>query len=176
MIEGWRSQHAGVGNAHKTGLLWSGATYAPVAVSMSDAQYVESQKFSIHQVANILRVPAKRIGAEGDEKEGEFDPAIDAQELLTYSLLSWITRVEQGFGLDDDLFPDKSVAPSTIVNGLLRADYKTRMEGHLKGRQAGWITANEIRHEEGYPSHPDGDELQATPVGGAPNPTDSTQA
>lgn len=174
MMEGWRSQHQGVSNSRKTGLLWDGMTYESVGVSMADAQYVESQKFGIHEVANILRVPAKRIGGEGDEAERQFDPAIDSQELLTYSLSPWIRRIEQGLALDDDLFPDKTVKPRVLTDELLRADFKTRMEGWFRARQAGIFTANDIRLKEGEPAIEGGDVLQLTPVGGAPNPTSPT--
>ena len=171
MIEGWRSQHQGVSNSHKTALLWNGATYDTVGVSMVDAQYIEWRKFSVHEVANILRVPPKEIGAEATEGDAEVDPAIDSQKLLRRSLSPWIKRIMDGLALDDDLFPDKTVRPRMLTDELLRADFKTRFEAYLRARQAGIFTSNEIRLKEGETTHPDGDELQATPVGGAPNPS-----
>jgi len=34
------------------------------------------------------------------------------------------------------------------VDGLLRGDYKSRMEGYAIGRQNGWMSANDIRELE----------------------------
>jgi hypothetical protein len=34
------------------------------------------------------------------------------------------------------------------LDGLLRGDYKTRMDGYAIGRQNGWLSANDIRELE----------------------------
>ena len=38
------------------------------------------------------------------------------------------------------------------VDGLLRGDYKSRMEGYAIGRQNGWLSINDIRRLEDMPS------------------------
>ena len=169
MREGWDFQHKGPSNAGKVGLLWGGATYQPIQMTMSDAQFIESQRFSIEQIARIFRVPARLLGIT-DSSETRITPEQHGMEFLTYSLLPWLIRLEQALYLDDDLFPDKSLFPEFLTDGLLRADTASRYAAYVQARQAGWLSANEIRRMENLPPVPGGDEVQATPVGGAPNP------
>lgn len=70
---------------------------------------------------------------------------------------------------DLDMFPREDLTPEWLVDGLLRADTATRYDAYIKARQAGWLSANEIRAFENLPPVEGGDEVQQTPVGGAPN-------
>lgn len=168
MLAQWNERHGGVGNSHRTGLLTNGATYTPFGVNLKDALYIEAQNFGVEQVARIYRVPPEKIGAKSESTPGELD-AVN-QDFLTYSLLPWLRRIVQGLARDRDLFPDRTVVPEFVVEGLLRADTKTRFEAYMKARQGGIYTANEIRAKEDMPPIEGGDQLQLTPVGGAPNP------
>jgi phage portal protein BeeE len=88
---------------------------------------------------------------------------------LQFGLAPWMARLEQGLSADADLFPVADMRVRFEPDGLLRADIKTRYEAYRLARQGGWITGNEIRCKEGLPEITGGDELQQTPVGGAPN-------
>lgn len=169
LIEGWNARHQGVGSSHRTGLLTNGAKYQPLGVSMQDAAYVESQRFSVQQIARIFRVPAAMIGDDTAQKPSATHPEVVNQAFLQFSLGPWLTRVEQGLWKDPDLFPDRGLKPSFVVEAILRADITSRYQAYLWAKQAGWMTANEIRAKEDMPSIAGGDELQQTPVGGAPN-------
>jgi HK97 family phage portal protein len=170
IIEGWNAGHRGVANAHKTGLLTNGAKYQPLGVTMQDAAYVESQRFSVQQIARIFRVPASMIGDDSAQKPSNTHPEVVNQAFLQFSLQPWLTRIEQGLAKDPDLFPTRTLKPSFVVEAILRADITSRYQAYLWAKQAGWLTANEIRAKEDMPEIEGGDQLQATPVGGAPNP------
>lgn len=90
--------------------------------------------------------------------------------LLTYTLGPWRIRWRDALWSDPDIFPDRRLRPNFPTEALRQVDLKTQTEAEHHRRQAGVMTANEIRRPLGLPDHPDGDELQATPVGGAPNP------
>jgi HK97 family phage portal protein len=169
LMEGWNARHQGVGNSHRTGLLTNGAKYQPLGVSMQDAAYVESQRFTVQQIARIFRVPAAMIGDDTAQKPSNTHPEVANQAFLQFSLQPWLTRIEQALWKDSDLFPDRSLRPSFVVEAILRADITSRYQAYLWAKQAGWLTANEIRAKEDMPSIEGGDELQQTPVGGAPN-------
>ncbi len=62
-----------------------------------------------------------------------------------------------------------SVHRDDLADAVLRPDIQTRYDAYRLARQGGWVTANEIREKENLPPHAQGDELQVTPVGGAPN-------
>lgn len=176
LMEGWNAGHKGVSNAHKTGLLTNGAKYQSIGVSMQDAAYVESQRFSVQQIARIFRVPSSMIGDDSAQKTSNTHPEVANQAFLQFSLQPWLTRIEQALWKDSDLFPDKSIKPAFVVEAILRADITSRYQAYLWAKQAGWLTANEIRGKEDMPPIEGGDELQQTPVGGAPNPGQPTPA
>lgn len=148
-------------------LVWGGWKMEKVELSLVDAQFIEAQNFTVGDIGRMTGVPGRKLG---DPNAPETDPQREDLDLLMYGLLPWIIPLEQSLRADDDLFPDKSLQPKFFTDVLLRADMKTRFESYLRARQAGWLMANEIRREEGREDHPDGDTLQATPVGGAPNP------
>lgn len=170
LIEGWNMRHKGVGQSHQTGLLTNGAKYQALGVSMQDAAYVDSQRFSVQQIARIFRVPASMIGDDSAQKPSNTHPETVNQAFLQFSLGPWLSRIEQALWKDPDLFPDKSIKPAFVVEAILRADITSRYQAYLWAKQAGWLTANEIRAKEDMPQVEGGDELQQTPVGGAPNP------
>lgn len=163
--DSWESRHGGVYNSHRVGLLWAGAEYEAIGISLRDAQFIEAQKFSIAQLARITGVPRRLLEDEVDTE----NPELENLRFLTYGVGPWIQRLAQGLHADDDLFPDKRFFPRFLTNALLRGDFRSRAQGYREARQGGWLTANEIRGEEGWDAHPDGDVLQKTPVGGAPN-------
>lgn len=148
-------------------VMWGGWELDKMELSLADAQFVESQQFTVGDVGRMLGIPGRKLG---DPNAPDTDGEREDQDFLQYGLLSWMQGLEQGLHLDDDLFPDKDAKPAFFTGGLIRASMKVRYESYLRARQAGWMEANEIRAEEGKPAHPDGSGLQATPVGGAPNP------
>lgn len=163
--DSWEARHAGAGNAHRVGILWGGASYDTVGINLNDAQFIESMGWTVEQVARMYRVPKKMLTGEADET----DPEVENLRFATYSLQPWTSRIEQALSMDRDLFPDGSRHAAFNLEPLLRANFSVRATSYREARQGGWMTANEIRRREGMPDHTDGDQLQVTPVGGAPN-------
>jgi HK97 family phage portal protein len=168
MRELWEDRHRGGRNHHKTAVAFGGATYKTIGVNAADAQIVEAQQWGVHQMARCFRLPGWILDAqEGPSRMTSEDRRT---ELLIFSILPWTMRIEQALEADSDLFPDGSgLFPATLTDSLLRADTKTRYQAYLQGRQAGWLSANDIRAKENEPPIDGGDEYQTTPVGGAPN-------
>ena len=86
----------------------------------------------------------------GDLEKSSFNN-IEQQpmEFVKYTLNPWVVRWEQS--LHKALLSDKERKDYFIrfnVDGLLRGDYKSRMEGYAIGRQNGWLSANDIRSLE----------------------------
>jgi HK97 family phage portal protein len=164
----WSSHHQGPGRFHQPAILARGAQWKPIGISLADAQFAESSRFGVEQVARIFRIPPALLGLETTRPTPTEQDAI---RFLKFSLGPRLKRIEQALAADPDLFPEASaLQPEFLADGLLRADTQVRYEAYKAARQAGWLTANEIRAMENLPPDPRGDELQATPVGGAPNP------
>lgn len=166
ILETWAANHGnGVHNAHKPAVLAGGAELEKIPINMRDAAYVEAARMGIEDIANIYRIPKHMLGV------GEPVGNTAEQEMIRFyqtSLLPRIRRIEQGFNASA-LFEGTDLTPEFLIDGLLRADAETRYNNALKARQGGILTANELRALEGYPPLAGGDELQMTPVGGAPN-------
>lgn len=165
----WNSAHAGAGRARRTAVLGGGAELTVMPVNMQDLAMVDQMKMSVHDVARVFGLPAQLITG---------DPIGDTQQVteqfLKFCLAPRMRRIESALRADQQLFPPQDeLYPEFKADSLLRPSTRERYEAMLKARQAGWLTANEIRALENYPAVEGGDDLQMTPVGGAPNLTQS---
>lgn len=169
LADTWDSQHAGVDRAGATAVIGGGASLETVPVSLVDAQFVESMRFSVEQVARVFGVPAALLDAGSRNSQ---DTQALTEQFVKFCLVSRMSRIERALAADPDLFATTgSLYPEFLADGLLRPSTRERFESYKAGIQAGWLTQNEVRKLENYPPKDGGDELQTTPVGGAPNPT-----
>lgn len=144
--ESWNKGFSG-NNAHKVAILEEGMKYTPISISPEQAQFLETRKFQIDEIARIFRVPPHMVG---DLEKSSFSN-IEQQslEFVKYTLEPWIIRWEQSLNralLTEKEKPDYFVKFN--VDGLLRGDYQSRMNGYATARQNGWMSANDIRELE----------------------------
>jgi HK97 family phage portal protein len=168
ILEIWRETHGGVMNSHRPAILASGAELDKVPINLEDALVVEAQQFGIREVARIFNVPPSLLGAEGAATASSASE--EADRFLRFSLGPRLRRIELAFRADPDLFGGTDLFPEFLIDALLRPDTATRYTAYVAARQAGWLSANEIRELENRPPVEGGDDIQVTPVGGAPNP------
>lgn len=145
--EAWQSQFGGSGNSGKVAVLEEGMKYTPISISPEQAQFLETRKFQINEIARIFRVPPHMVG---DLEKSSFSN-IEQQslEFVKYTLDPWVIRWEQS--LSRALFSQdekKNYFFKFNVEGLLRGDYASRMTGYATARQNGWMSANDIRELE----------------------------
>lgn len=172
--DGFESRHGGPANAGRPAMMWGGWSIDRIAVSLDDAQFMEASRFAVQDIGRMTGVPGGMLDEPAGNRALPTKPEEENMRFLTYGLAPWMARFEQGLAADPDLFPEPDWNVEHDHNGLLRADMLTRFDANRLARQGGWITANEIRKTEGLPPIEGGDELQQTPVGGAPNTTDPT--
>ena len=145
--ESWQSTFGGSGNANKIAVLEEGMKYTPIGISPEQAQFLETRKFQINEIARIFRVPPHMVG---DLEKSSFSN-IEQQslEFVKYTLDPWVVRWEQS--IQRSLFSRDEKAAYFVkfnLEGLLRGDYQSRMNGYAIGRQNGWMSANDIRELE----------------------------
>ena len=121
--------------------------YTPISINPQEAQFLETRKFQINEIARIFRVPPHMVG---DLEKSSFSN-IEQQslEFVKYTLEPWLIRWEQSiqrslFSADEK----KQYFVKFNVDGLLRGDYASRMTGYATARQNGWMSANDIRELE----------------------------
>ena len=145
--ESWQSTFGGSGNANKIAVLEEGMKYTPIGISPEQAQFLETRKFQINEIARIFRVPPHMVG---DLEKSSFSN-IEQQslEFVKYTLDPWVTRWEQSIQRSL-LTPEEKSTYFVKFNleGLLRGDYQSRMNGYATARQNGWMSANDIRELE----------------------------
>ena len=157
--ESWNAAYGGSSNAHKVAVLEEGMKYSAISISPNEAQFLETRKFQINEIARIFRVPPHMVG---DLEKSSFSN-IEQQslEFVKYTLDPWVIRWEQSLSralLTKD--EKKDLFFKFNVEGLLRGDYQSRMAGYATARQNGWMSANDIRELENMdriPSEKGGD-------------------
>ncbi|MEA4938537.1 MAG: phage portal protein [Christensenella sp.] len=145
--ESWNSAYQGSANAHKIAVLEEGMKYTPIGIAPEQAQFLETRKFQINEIARIFRVPPHMLA---DLEKSSFSN-IEQQslEFVKYTLDPWVVRWEQS--MCRVLFSESEKPAYFIkfnVDGLLRGDYVSRMSGYATARQNGWMSANDIRELE----------------------------
>lgn len=142
--DSWNANHAGFGKAHKTAILEEGMKFNPMSLSQKDAEFLETRKFQVTEIARWFNVPPSLIG---DLERATFKNT-EQQNLsfVMHSLRPWLVRFEQEFNRKLFKESEKSKLFSEHdVDGLLRGDLKTRYEGWRSAIGAGWMTRNEVR-------------------------------
>ena len=145
--ESWQSTFGGSGNANKIAVLEEGMKYTPIGISPEQAQFLETRKFQINEIARLFRVPPHMVG---DLEKSSFSN-IEQQslEFVKYTLDPWVIRWEQSIQRSLLSKDEKAVYFVKFnLEGLLRGDYQSRMNGYAIGRQNGWMSANDIRELE----------------------------
>ena len=152
--ESWNSVYRGVSNAHKIAVLEEGMKYQQIGIPPEEAQFLETRKFQVNEIARLYRIPPHMVG---DLDKSSFSN-IEQQslEFVKYTLDPWVIRWEQSLQRSLLLPGEKGKYFIKLnVDGLLRGDYQSRMNGYAVGRQNGWFSANDIREMENMNPIPD---------------------
>jgi len=153
--ESWNAVYQGSGNAHRVAVLEEGMKFQSIGIPPEQAQFLETRKFQLNEIARIFRIPPHMVG---DLEKSSFSN-IEQQslEFVMYTLDPWVIRWEQA--IQRALFSTtekKEYFAKFNVNGLLRGDYQSRMQGYAVGRQNGWLSADDIRELEDMNKLPEG--------------------
>lgn len=146
----WQDNYAGWRNAGKPLILESGMKAKAIGMSNADAQFLESRKAQVAEIARWYRVPPHMLG---DLDRATFSN-IEHQsiEFVTHTIRPWLVRLEQSMARDL-LFESerrRGLFVSHTVEGLLRGDIKTRYEAYASAITNGWMSRNEVRRLENF--------------------------
>ena len=145
--ESWNAVYQGSSNAHRVAVLEEGMKFQAIGIPPEQAQFLETRKFQINEIARIFRVPPHMLA---DLEKSSFSN-IEQQslEFVKYTLDPWVIRWEMAF--QKALFTPSEKKQYFVkfnLDGLLRGDYQSRMSGYATGRQNGWLSSNDIRELE----------------------------
>ena len=119
-------------------------TFTPLSMPNNEAQFLETRRFQVTEICRIFRVPPHMIG---DLERATFSN-IESQNIsfAVHTIRPWLVRIEQA--VNRALIPQNEKGRFYVqfnIDGLMRGDYKSRMEGYAIARQNGWMSANDIR-------------------------------
>ena len=150
----WQEAYGGPHKANRVAVLEEGMKFTPISINPQEAQFLETRKFQIEEIARIFRVPLHLIG---DLDHATFSN-IEEQSLeyVQYTLQPWLIRWEQA--IQRSLFtPEekKTMFCRFNVDGLLRGNYQSRMQGYSIGIANGFMSVNDVRALEQMDLIPD---------------------
>lgn len=158
LLASWNKIHQGLQNAGNPGVLEEGMTVETVGSAARDMEFLAMQKFSVEQVARIFRVPLHLIQSLDKATFGNIEH--QSIDFVMHTVRPWARRVEAR--VNRTLFGPKESAryfAEFNLEGLLRGDSAGRAAFYATMRNAGIMTANEIREKENLNPIEGGDEL-----------------
>ena len=160
LVEDLRAKHAGLSKAHSAILLPHGITASKVSIPPDDAQFIETRKMQVEEVARIFRIPLHMIQAE--TKSTSWGTGIESMSrgFVIYTLRPWLCRIEQV--LNRSLLAEgeqREYFFEFLVDALLRGDQQARAEYFTAAIQNGWMSRNEVREIENKNPVDGGDEF-----------------
>jgi HK97 family phage portal protein len=137
-----------VNNAHKLIILEEGMKYQKIGIPANDAQFIESRKFELEEIARYFGIQLHMI--QNLDRSTNNNIEQQSIEFKTYAIQPWAVTWEQEtwrslLTLDEQ---NQNYYAKFNLNALMRGDYKTRMEGYRTGVQMGLYSLNEVRRLE----------------------------
>lgn len=148
--------HSGLSNAHRVAVLEEGVKWESIAIPPEEAQFIETRKFSVLEVARVFNLPPHKLR----DMNGSGYNSLESENraFLSETLLPWLQRFEQeaNWKLFNGFERGRYFVRHN-VEGLLRADQAQRFASYALGRNWGFYSVNEIREMEDLPPIKGGD-------------------
>jgi HK97 family phage portal protein len=148
--------HKSYKKAHKTGVLSGGAKYTKTGTAPDEAQMLESRKLAIEEIARMFRVPPHMIAITTPGAMSYASLEQNNINFVVHTLRPYLEKIEQAY---TTLLPSEAFIKFN-VDGLLRGDYTTRIQGYSIGLQAGFYSVNDVRRFEDLRPVDEGDQFR----------------
>lgn len=144
--DGWERRHKGLNNAHRVAILDRGMKFVEMGMNHADAQLIEGYRQSVADVAMAFGIPLHMLSVSG--ATSNWGTGIEQQSI---GFIAYVVRPHyeaQEAALNHALQTASGVQKFYFehnADGLLRGDFKSRMDGFALMIQWGLATPNEIR-------------------------------
>ena len=145
--QSFNRKHQGTKKSHNIGILTENAKWKPIAINHQQMQFLESRKFNKLEICGLFRVPPYLIGDLSETTKLGSSIEENNRTFYELTLLPYINRIEQAMTM---MLPRGQFA-RIDVSGLLRASIQQRYQAYNLGRNAGFLSVNEIRAKEDLP-------------------------
>jgi HK97 family phage portal protein len=133
-------------NRGKMLVLDQGMKYHEVGLNNTDAQFLESRKFEISEIARWFGIPPHKLADLDRSTNNNIEQ--QALEYINDGLLIWTETWEASVEAEL-LFDSEGLEVEFDFRKLLRGDSTTRYNNSKNGIFAGWLTRNEAREDDG---------------------------
>lgn len=179
MSKRWAAGSAGISNIANPPVLSNGTKYVPITISPADAQWLDSRKYSVTEIARLFGVPGWLVNDQ--EKSTSWGSGIDSMftAFVIVTLSEYAKRIEQR--LRREVVPDPEQYDVQFdFRAQLRGDPASRAAYYNAGITGGWLVPNDVRDYEELPRVEWGDvpylphntsaaqQGQGSPAGGTP--------
>lgn len=152
-------QRRGLDQAHRLLFLEEGMKYKSLGETPEHSQLKDSRIFQVQDVGRIFGVPPHQLY----DTDRAFQSNVEDMgiEFVQYTLRGWLVRWEQVYNWS--LFTPaerRTLYAEHEVDGLLRGNFKARMEGYEIARRQGLITPADVARRENWA--PPADDRYAT--------------
>jgi HK97 family phage portal protein len=147
LVDGFDARHRGFRKAHKTGVLFGGAKYVKTTVDNDAAQFIDSRRLAVEDVARAFNIPTHLLGLPGTNTYSSVEQNNIA--FVVHTLRPIVQKLESGYSVLLNTVPGGEQAFLKFnMDGLLRADVQSRMAAYSVGLQSGFLTINDVRRLE----------------------------
>jgi HK97 family phage portal protein len=150
LVDGFDARHKGFRKSHKTGVLSGGAKYVQTTMENDRAQFIDSRRMAVEDVARAFNIPPHLLGLPGTNTYSSVEQNNIA--FVTHTLRPIVQKLESAFTPLMASEPGGATAfVKFTLDGLLRGDANSRFTAYSTGLQAGYLTINDIRRLEDLP-------------------------
>jgi HK97 family phage portal protein len=150
LVDGFDARHKGFRKSHKTGVLSGGAKYVQTTMENDRAQFIDSRRMAVEDVARAFNIPPHLLGLPGTNTYSSVEQNNIA--FVTHTLRPIVQKLETAFTPLMASEPGGATAfIKFTLDGLLRGDANSRFTAYSTGLQAGYLTINDIRRLEDLP-------------------------
>jgi len=154
--DSWNSVYQGSVNSHKIAILEEGMKFNSIGIPPEQAQFLETRKFQTEEICRIFRVPPHLVASLDKATFSNIEH--QGISFVVHTIRPWLVRIEQS--INKSLFTEKEKKEYFVnftVEGLLRGDYASRMQGYAVGIQNGFLSPNDVRTLENMNTIENGD-------------------
>jgi HK97 family phage portal protein len=154
LAQGFRDIHTGAGNRHKVPVLEEGATWQSVGMSLEDMQFVEGAQLSRSDIATLFNLPAAYLNASSGDSLTYATTESNQIQFATQAVSPLTNRISKALSSDPAILPWNVMYCEFVLEGLMRADMKTRAEYWKSLKDMGVVDAEYIAARENLPKPP----------------------
>jgi HK97 family phage portal protein len=147
LSDGFSARHGGFRKSHKVGVLSGGAKFVSTSIENDKAQFLDSRRMAVEDVARAFNIPTMFLGLPGTNTYSSAEQ--NAIQFVTHTVRPLVQKLEGAFSTLLNTEPGGEFAfVKFSIDGLLRGDANSRFAAYSNGLQSGWLTLNDVRRLE----------------------------